>query len=100
VGQVGYQLVHKDEQDHVIEITTMVFAIVHVAFGPIDSSETHEIFREWKATPQGRFIMEHAIKGSFEVTYYYMFESDQYRVGVKVEIEGKNLTKYYLMYGE
>jgi hypothetical protein len=103
VGQVRYQLVHKDGQDHVIEIHTVVFKIgdvVPTTFGPLGSSKTYEIIREWKATPQGKFIMEHFIKGSFEQTAVYSFESDQYRVGVKVEIEGKNLTKYYLMYGD
>ena len=103
MGRVRYQLVHKDGQDHAIEIHTVAFPISYVVpttFGPPDSSKTYEIIREWKATPQGKFIMEHFIKGSFEQTSYYNFESDQYQVGVKVEIEGKNLTKYYLMYGD
>jgi hypothetical protein len=60
----------------------------------------NELVQPWKETEKGRFIMEHAIDGSFEAVTTLDPNIMRYRIRGRIEIEGKNLTKYYLMYGD
>lgn len=105
MDRVRYHLVHKDGQDHVVEIYRMHFEICcidHEYSQPevILSRIQNDLIQQWKETEKGKFIMEHAIKGSFEVFAALDPSIMRSRIRGSIKIEGKDLTKYYLIHGD
>jgi hypothetical protein len=98
MGKVRYQLAQTGNRDHVIEIHTVVFKITEVEYS-YPKHIINAIAEEWKRTAQGKFITEHAIEGSLDVTEHADYSRFDYRIVAKFEIEAKKLTEFYLRWG-
>jgi len=99
MGSIRFQRVERDGNPVIEEIHKLVFHSFLVGDAEDPDLYASQPLWEWEQSPQGQFIMEHAIdKPEWHRSIDNMHYG--YRYTIIAELEKKKLTEFYLKWGK